>query len=77
MNKSMSKLSCSSKLRIKAQGKPGYCLRGIRRRNGVNLIRAFVWNVGTCDFDVKGKAYNGKPPVGRKYRSKIQGHIDS
>lgn len=33
-----------------------YRLNGDRYRGGVNLIQAFVWNVGTCHPDVKRKA---------------------
>ena len=29
------------------QGKPDYCLNGIRHTVDVNRIQAFVWNVGT------------------------------
>ena len=37
------------------QGKPAYCLGGARHKGGVNLIQAFVRNVGTCRLDVKGE----------------------
>ena len=37
-----------------AQGKPVYCLGGVRHKGGVNLIRAFAWNVGTRRSDGKG-----------------------
>jgi hypothetical protein len=37
------------------QGKPTYCLGGARHKGGVNLIQAFVRNVGTCRPDVKGE----------------------
>ena len=37
------------------QGKPAYCLSGVRHKNGVNLIQALVRNVGTCRPDVKGE----------------------
>ena len=30
------------------QGEPVYCLGGARHKGGVNLIQAFVRNVGTC-----------------------------
>ena len=36
-----------------AQGEPVYCLGGVRHRDGMNLIQAFVRNVGTCRPDVK------------------------
>ena len=42
------------------QGKPVYCLNGVRHRSGMNLIQAFVGNVGTCRRDVKGKASSGE-----------------
>jgi hypothetical protein len=32
----------------KFRGRPVYRLNGGRHRGGVNLIQAFVWNVGTC-----------------------------
>ena len=32
---------------------PVYCLGGIRYEGGVNLIQAFMYNVGTCRPDVK------------------------
>ena len=28
---------------------------GIRHKGSANLIRAFVWNVGTCHPDAKGE----------------------
>jgi len=34
---------------------PVYCLGGIRYEGGVNLIQAFMCNVGTCRSDVKGE----------------------
>ena len=37
------------------QREPVYCLGGVRHRDGMNLIQAFVRNVGTCRFDVKGE----------------------
>jgi hypothetical protein len=37
------------------QGKPVYCLNGVRHRGGMNLIQAFVGNVGTCRPDAKGE----------------------
>ncbi len=51
--------------RVKTRGLPalwdklGQCLfmdpSGARRRGGMILAQAPVWNVGTCRFDVKGK----------------------
>jgi hypothetical protein len=37
------------------QGKPAYCLSGVRHKDGVTLIQALVWNVGTCRSDDKGE----------------------
>ena len=34
---------------------PVYRLNGIRYGDGVNLIQAFMCNVGTCRSDVKGE----------------------
>jgi hypothetical protein len=31
----------------KVQGKPAYCLGGVRHKGGGNLSQALVWNVGT------------------------------
>jgi hypothetical protein len=39
-----------------AQGGPVYCLGGVRHKDGVNLIQAFAWNLGTCRPDAKGEA---------------------
>ena len=33
--------------RDKFRGDPVCCLNGLRHRGGMNLIQAFVWNVGT------------------------------
>lgn len=38
---------------------PVYCLNGVRRRGGVSLIQAFMWNVGTCRFAAKGRIQVG------------------
>lgn len=38
-----------------AQTKPVYGLSGVRRRGCMNLIQAFVWNVGTCWFNLNIK----------------------
>ncbi len=32
-----------------------YCLFGIRWKDGVNLIWAFAWNVGTCSVMLREK----------------------
>ena len=34
-------------LQDKLRGKPVYCLGGAGHKDGMNLIWAFVWNVGT------------------------------
>ena len=49
-----------------------YCLVGIRWKDGMNLIRAFVRNVGTCRRDVKG-AIQVEPPLEFEYRCMAQG----
>ena len=42
------------------QGKPVYCLSGVRHKDGVTLIQALVWNVGT--FAPRGcKRDRGRP----------------
>jgi hypothetical protein len=38
-----------------AQMIPAYRLGGIRYGGGVNLIQAFMCNVGTCRSDAKGE----------------------
>jgi hypothetical protein len=43
---------------------PAYCLDGVRHAGGVNLIQAFVWNVGTCRPDAKGETQGGSTPKG-------------
>jgi len=35
-----------------AQGKPVYCLSGVRHKVGINLIQAFVWNMGCAGIMV-------------------------
>ena len=44
-----------------AQREPVYCLGGTRHRDGMNLIQAFVRNVGTCGSDVKGETQVAAP----------------
>jgi hypothetical protein len=41
-----------------------YCLGGVRHKDGVNLIQALVWNVGTCRPDAKGETQMGRPHKG-------------
>jgi hypothetical protein len=43
------------------QGKPVYCLNGVRHKGGMNLIQAFVRNVGNCRPDAKGRNSSGSP----------------
>ena len=38
-----------------ARGLPAYCPGGVRHKDGMTLIQAFVRNVGTCRFDDKGE----------------------
>jgi len=46
--------------RDKNRGRLECCLFGIRHEGGVNLIQAFVWNVGTCRCDDKGEMQEPK-----------------
>ena len=41
--------------RDKSGGNLNYWPDGLRHEDGVNLIQAFMWNVGTCRSDVKGE----------------------
>ena len=34
---------------------PAYCPAGVRHKDGMTLIQAFVRNVGTCRLDDKGE----------------------
>jgi hypothetical protein len=72
----MSKLGKPFVLQDKIQREPVYCLGGIRHIDGVNLIWAFIWNVGTCSSDVKGELEIGCPKRG-EYRSRAQGRSSS
>ncbi len=47
------------------QREPVYCLVGVRPRDGMNLIQAFGWNVGTCRSDAKGKPQVEDPQEGK------------
>jgi hypothetical protein len=47
--------------RDRAQGKPAYCLGGVRPEGGVSLVRAALWNVGTWRADAKGEGQVGDP----------------
>ncbi len=42
------------------QGVPVNCLSGVRHKDGVILIQALVWNVGTCRSDDKGETQVGE-----------------
>ena len=44
-----------------AEWLPVYWLGGIRHGDGVNLIQAFLCNVGTCRSDEKGRNSSGGP----------------
>jgi hypothetical protein len=62
----VSKIEMTSKLVASrtpgsTQGIPVYCLSGVRHKDGVTLIQAFVWNVGTCRSDVKGETQVEEP----------------
>jgi len=46
------------------RGKPVYRPDGLRHKGGMNLIQAFVWNVGSCRPDVKGETQGGGPTKG-------------
>jgi hypothetical protein len=43
------------------QGKPAYCLNGVRHKDGVTLTQALVRNVGTCRSDGKGETQVEEP----------------
>src|SRR5271154_6711597 len=45
-------------------GWPDFCPDGIRHEGGVTLIRASMWNAGTCRPDVKGEIQIGGPYEG-------------
>jgi hypothetical protein len=51
---------------------PVYRLNGIRYGGGVNLIQAFMCNVGTCRSDDKGEIQVEDPQEG-EYRCGAQG----
>ncbi len=42
-------------------GKSAFCPSGIRCRGGVNFALGFMWNAGTCRFNVKGETQAGNP----------------
>lgn len=57
--------------REESGGYPVYCPDGIRYRGGVKLVQAFMRNMGTCRFDVKGEIQVGSP---HKNESTDAGH---
>ena len=54
----------NSLAREESGGRPDFCPGGIRHEGGVTLNQAFVWNAGTCRYDVKGKTQAGGPCEG-------------
>ena len=44
---------------------PAYCSGGVRHKDGMTLIQAFAWNVGTCRSDAKGKPQVEDPQEGK------------
>ena len=59
----------------KSGGNLNYWPDGLRHKDGVNLIQALMWNVGTCRSDVKGAA-QVEAPQEPEYRSRAQGRSD-
>ena len=47
--------------RERGGGEPVYSSTDVRHEGGVILIQAWLRNVGTCRFDVKGEAQAGGP----------------
>ena len=58
--------------RDKFRRKPAHCLDGLRHKDGVTLIQAFGWNVGTCRCDAKGGA-QVEDPREPEYRCTARG----
>ncbi len=50
----------------RAQREPAYRLGGARRKGGVTMDQASVWNVGTCRPDAKGESQAGSPCEGER-----------
>jgi hypothetical protein len=48
----------------KARGIPAYCPSGVRRRRGMSLVVAFVWNVGTYCMMRRENPISGSPTKG-------------
>ena len=49
------------------QGKPVYCLSGVRHKDGMNLVQAFVRNVGTLHVMLRENPIS-EDHEGGKYR---------
>jgi len=65
MNASEPSLMCRKRMNVvetglqllardEARRDPVYCPSGDRHQDGMSPVQALVWNVGTCDLDVKG-----------------------
>ena len=55
------------------QGKPAYCLNGVRHKDGVTLTQALVWNVGT--FASRGYNRDGGSPSEIGMQVQISNHL--
>lgn len=58
--------------RDEARGMPVDCPNDGRHQDGMSPAQALVWNVGTCDLDVKGDLQVADPR-GAEYRGEAQG----
>jgi len=58
--------------RDKAWGEPVDCPSDGRHQGGMSPAQALVWNVGTCDLDVKGDLQVADPR-GAEYQGEAQG----
>jgi hypothetical protein len=54
------------------QEPPAYGRSGVRHKEGVSVIQACGWNVGTCRLDAKGAPRVVAPPAA-EYRREVQG----
>ena len=54
-------------LQDKLMGKPVYCLGGVRHKDGMNLVQAFVRNVGTLHVMLRENPIS-EDHEGGKYR---------
>jgi len=50
-------------------------LGGVRHKGGMNLILAFVGNVGSCRPDVKGEIQGGSPTKGESTEAGHSGGV--